>query len=50
MVFLPSLDFLPPFCVPTFLYDVTGLLNEFYEFSKHSFLNRVAYFCLADWR
>ena len=41
---------LPPFCIPTLLYDVTGPLNEFCDFVEHSFLNRVAYLCLTGWR
>ena len=50
MVSLPNMASLPPFCIPTFLYDVTRLLNEFCDFAEHSFLNRVDYFCLAKWR
>ena len=38
MVSLPSLASLPPFCILTLLYDVTGLLNEFCDFDEHSFL------------
>ena len=44
MVSLPSLAPLPLFCIPTFLYDVTGLVNELCDFTEHSFLNQVAYF------
>ena len=44
MVSLPNPASLPPFCIPTLLYDVTGLVNKFCDFAEHSFLNRVAYF------
>ena len=44
MVSLPSPTPLPQFCIPTFLYDVIGLVNELCDFDEHSFLNRVAYF------
>ena len=43
MVSLPIPTPLPPFCIPTFLYDVTGLVNELCDFVEHSFLNPVAY-------
>ena len=32
--FLPSLASLPLFCIPTFLYGVTGLLNECCDFAE----------------
>ena len=44
MVSLPSPTPLPLFCIPTFLYDVIGLVNELYDVAEHSFLNQVAYF------
>ena len=44
MVSFPSSTPLPPFCIPTFLYDVIGLVNEPCDFAEHSFLNQVAYF------
>ena len=44
MVSLPSLTPLPPFCIPTFFCDVTGLVNELHNFAEHSFFNQVAYF------
>ena len=44
MVSLPNPTSLPPFCIPTFLYDEIGFVNEFCDFDEHSFLNRVAFF------
>ena len=35
--FLPSLVSLPPFCIPTFLYSVIGLLNECCDFAELPF-------------
>ena len=47
MVSLPSQTPLTPFCIPTFLYDVIGLVNELSDFAEHSFFEPSSLFlCL----